>query len=171
MNAERECCHAVAALLAAHGVKRAVVSPGSRNAPLIEALDSVSPMHLTVVIDERSAAFMALGMASVTGECVALVCTSGSAMLNYAPALAEAYYRHIPLVVISADRAHEWIDRNDGQTILQPTAYGEFVKRRFNIDSRDSAAYRDLVVNDAVIWLAAIRVARFMSILRSPILH
>lgn len=150
MNAERECCHAVAALLAAHGVKRAVVSPGSRNAPLIEALDSVGSMHLTVVIDERSAAFMALGMASVTGECVALVCTSGSALLNYAPALAEAYYRHIPLVAISADRAHEWIDRNDGQTILQPTAYGEFVKRRFNIDSRDSATYRDLVVNDAV---------------------
>lgn len=150
MNAERECCHAVAALLAAHGVKRAVVSPGSRNAPLIEALDSVGSMHLTVVIDERSAAFMALGMASVTGECVALVCTSGSALLNYAPALAEAYYRHIPLVAISADRAHEWIDRNDGQTILQPTAYGEFVKRRFNIDSRDSAVYRDLVVNDAV---------------------
>lgn len=150
MNAERECCHAVAALLAAHGVKRVVVSPGSRNAPLIEALDSVGSMHLTVVIDERSAAFMALGMASVTGECVALVCTSGSALLNYAPALAEAYYRQIPLVAISADRAHEWINRNDGQTILQPTAYGEFVKHRFNIDSRDSTVYRDIVVNDAV---------------------
>ncbi len=150
MNAERECCHAVAALLAAHGVKRVVVSPGSRNAPLIEALDTIGSMHLTVVIDERSAAFMALGMASVTGECVGLVCTSGSALLNYAPALAEAYYRHIPLIAISADRAHEWINRNDGQTILQPTAYGEFVKRRFNIDSRDSTVYRDIVVNDAV---------------------
>ncbi len=150
MNAERECCHAVAALLTAHGVKRAVVSPGSRNALLIEAIDSAGSIQITVVIDERSAAFMALGMASVSGDCVALVCTSGSAMLNYAPALAEASYRHIPLIAISADRAHEWINRNDGQTIVQTTAYGEFVGHRFNIDSRDTAFYRDVVINDAI---------------------
>lgn len=150
MNAERECCHAVAALLAAHGVNRAVISPGSRNAPLIEAIDSIGSIHITVVIDERSAAFVALGMASVTGNCVALVCTSGSALLNYAPALAEAAYRHIPLIVISADRAHEWINRNDGQTIIQTTAYGEFIRRRFSIDSRDTDAFRDITVNDAI---------------------
>lgn len=150
MKPERECCHAVAALLAAHGVNEVVISPGSRNAPLIEAIDSVKNLHTTIVIDERSAAFVALGKASITQHCVALVCTSGTAMLNYAPALAEANYRNLPLLVLTADRQHELINRNDGQTIVQPDSYGRYIKQWFNLDCRDNSRFRDIIINDAV---------------------
>ena len=85
-------CIVLADLLESYGVRRIVVSPGSRNAPLIVALARSGRYRLTTVIDERSAAFAALGMSEATGTPVAIVCTSGSAMLNYAPALAEAYY-------------------------------------------------------------------------------
>ena len=71
------------------------------------------------MLDERSAAFIALGMAQQSGDPVVLACTSGTALLNYAPAVAEAFYQHLPLVVISADRPEEWIDQNDSQTIRQ----------------------------------------------------
>ncbi|MDE6154500.1 MAG: 2-succinyl-5-enolpyruvyl-6-hydroxy-3-cyclohexene-1-carboxylic-acid synthase, partial [Muribaculaceae bacterium] len=137
MTIERERSHAIAALLAARGINEIVVSPGSRNAPLIEAIARESSIKKTVVIDERSAAFVALGKASVLQQCVALLCTSGTALLNYAPALAEARYRNIPLLAITADRAHEWINRNDAQTIEQQNVYANFIKRSFSIDARD----------------------------------
>ena len=85
------------------------------------------------MVDERSAGFFALGIAQQTRKPVALVCTSGSALLNYAPALSEAYYQHIPLVVISADRPMEWIDQGDGQTIRQVGALDNVVKYSCNI--------------------------------------
>jgi len=74
------------------------------------------------VVDERSAAFIALGIAQSKGEMVALCCTSGSALLNYAPAVSESYYKGLPLIVISADRPTEWIDQADSQTIRQNNA-------------------------------------------------
>ena len=85
-------------------------------------------MLYEVITDERSAAFFALGMAQQTGRPVALVCTSGTALLNYAPALAEAFYQNIPLIVISADRPLEWVDQGDGQTIRQVGALSNVVK-------------------------------------------
>lgn len=85
------------------------------------------------VIDERSAAFIALGLADISARPVALVCTSGTAMLNYAPAVAEAYYRHIPLIVVSADRPAEWIDQDDSQTLRQPGSFANFIKATYNI--------------------------------------
>ena len=91
-------------LLAAHGIERVVVSPGSRNAPLVMALTRNADLECSVVIDERSAAFAALGMSLQSGKPVAVCCTSGTALLNYAPAVAEAFYRQVPVVVISADR-------------------------------------------------------------------
>lgn len=150
MSRERECSNSLAALLALHGVTEVVVSPGSRNAPLLEAIAGNNELKVTVVADERSAAFVALGKASVLQKCVTLVCTSGTAMLNYAPALAEAAYRHIPLLAVTADRPHERIGRNDAQTIDQRNAYGSFIKRCFNLDARDSVHYRHLVINDAI---------------------
>ena len=72
-----------------------------------------------IIVDERSAAFVALGMAQQLQKPVAIVCTSGTALLNYAPAVAEAYYQKIPLIIISADRPKEWIDQDDSQTIRQ----------------------------------------------------
>lgn len=128
MTTDKEGCNIIVDLLVAHGVTRAVVSPGSRNAPLIVAVSRCGLLRKTVVIDERCAAFVAVGMAAVLQEPVALICTSGSAVLNYAPAVAEAYYRELPLIIISADRPPEWIDQNDSQTIRQSGVLSNIVK-------------------------------------------
>ena len=94
------------------GIRQVVLSPGSRNAPLLVAFAREKQIRHFVVLDERCAAFMALGMAQQSGVPVALVCTSGTAPLNYAPAIAEAYYQRLPLIVITADRPVEWIDQD-----------------------------------------------------------
>ena len=114
-------CQILIDVIKAHGVKNIVVSPGSRNTPIILAVARDKELNKTIIIDERSAAFVALGMcAANNGETpIALVCTSGSALLNYAPAISEAYYRNLPLVIISADRPIEWIDQDDSQTLRQ----------------------------------------------------
>jgi 2-succinyl-5-enolpyruvyl-6-hydroxy-3-cyclohexene-1-carboxylate synthase len=100
-------------------VERIVISAGSRNAPLTNGFVSNSYFKTYSVVDERAAAFFALGMAQQLQQPVALVCTSGSALLNYYPSIAEAYYSDIPLVVLSADRMPHRIDIGDGQTIRQ----------------------------------------------------
>lgn len=110
------------------GIREVVLSPGSRNAPLIFSFSACDEIKTFTVVDERSAAFFALGMAQQLGRPVGLVCTSGTAALNYAPAIAEAYYQQIPLVVITADRPQEWIDQADGQTIRQDKVYANFIK-------------------------------------------
>ncbi len=115
------------------GVRKVVLSPGSRNAPLTISFVRNPDIDVYNVVDERSAGFIALGMAMKSKEAVALCCTSGSALLNYAPAVAEAYYQQIPLIVISADRPAEWIDQRDGQTINQVNALDNFVKKSFQI--------------------------------------
>lgn len=111
------------ALLLAHGVKDVVVCPGSRNATIVHNLNEVGDrIKLHPVTDERSAAFVALGMTLATQEPVGVCVTSGSALLNCIPAVAEAYYRHLPLLVISADRPEAWIGQMDGQTLPQTGA-------------------------------------------------
>lgn len=105
------------------GIDRVVISPGSRNAPLILSFTNDPFFSCYSIVDERSAAFFALGMAREAGRPVILVCTSGSALLNYYPALAEAYYSRIPLIVLSADRPPYKIDIGDGQTIRQPGVF------------------------------------------------
>lgn len=120
-------CRLVAQALVAYGVRHVVVSPGSRNAPLVMAVTRAGVLKPVSVIDERSAAFVALGLAAVTGAPVAMVCTSGSAMLNYYPALAEAYYRKLPLMAVTADRPGVWIGQDDSQTIQQPGALANVV--------------------------------------------
>ncbi|MGM9803995.1 MAG: 2-succinyl-5-enolpyruvyl-6-hydroxy-3-cyclohexene-1-carboxylic-acid synthase, partial [Muribaculaceae bacterium] len=134
-NTIHKACEELAALLVAHGTKHAVLSPGSRNAPLIIALARENRIKKTVIVDERSASFVALGLAQQTGEPVALICTSGSALLNFAPAVAEAYYAHLPLIVISADRPEAWIDQNDSQTMRQPLALQQIVKHHCSLPS------------------------------------
>lgn len=108
-------------------IKHIIISPGSRNAPLILSFTSDSFFKCYSVVDERSAAFFALGMAQQLNEPVALVCTSGSALLNYYPAITEAYYSQIPLVVLSADRPEYLIDRGDGQTIRQKNVFANHI--------------------------------------------
>lgn len=145
-------CNMVIDILINHNVTHVVVSPGSRNAPLIVAVSRERQLKKYIVVDERSAAFTALGLAQQLAQPVALICTSGSAVLNYAPAIAEAYYQQIPLIVISADRPLEWIDQNDGQTIRQSNILAPITKKRFNIpahyDNDVTKWYINRCVND-----------------------
>lgn len=111
-----------------NGMKHVVCSPGSRNASIVIALDEHPAIETIVVHDERSAAFYALGMAQELKAPVGVVCTSGSAMLNYYPAVAEAFYQCVPLVVMSADRPPEWVNHGDGQTIVQEGVYTNHIR-------------------------------------------
>lgn len=106
------------------GIKHIVISPGSRNAPLTIGFTNHPFFECYSIVDERSAAFFALGIAQQQKEPVAIVCTSGSALLNYFPAIAEAFYSDIPIVVLSADRPEHLIGIGDGQTIDQKNVYG-----------------------------------------------
>ncbi len=136
-----------------HGVRHAVLSPGSRNAPLLIAASAREELKKYGVADERTAAFIALGLSTSAGTPVALVCTSGTALLNYAPAVAEAFYRQIPLIVISADRPEEWIDQDDSQTIRQYEALRNFVKESYDLEAGEKPERTGLVnrfMNDAM---------------------
>lgn len=156
MNTDKWGCREIASALAAFGVRHVVTSPGSRNAPLIMATARYGALlQIHSVIDERSAAFIALGIGIVSGSPVALICTSGSAMLNYGPAIAEALYRHIPLIVITADRPLEWIDQDDSQTIRQPGAFSNIVKASYAVKGEAAAPteqwYVNRTLNDAML--------------------
>lgn len=110
------------ALLIAHGIRDIVVCPGSRNGVLVHNFHAAPLLNAHPVTDERSAGFVALGLALATGKPAAVCVTSGSALLATLPAVSEAYYRHIPLIVISADRPQQWIGQMDGQTLPQQHA-------------------------------------------------
>lgn len=125
----------VVALCISKGITNVVISPGSRNAPLTIGFSEHPDIKAYSIVDERCAAFLALGMAQQLKQPVALVCTSGSALLNYYPAIAEAFYSDIPLVVISADRPVERIDIGDGQTIRQKNVYGNHILYSANLYS------------------------------------
>ncbi|MFI8380355.1 2-succinyl-5-enolpyruvyl-6-hydroxy-3-cyclohexene-1-carboxylic-acid synthase [Leeuwenhoekiella sp. NPDC079379] len=125
------------------GVNHIVISPGSRNAPLTIGFTQHPQMHTYSVVDERSAAFFALGLAQQLQQPVAIVCSSGSAVLNYYPAISEAYYSDIPLVVISADRPIERIDIGDGQTIRQRNVFENHILYSANL-------YSEYVPDEAV---------------------
>lgn len=137
MDTAKTNCRVLLDVLTAQGLRHAVVSPGSRNAPLLMAIAARPQIRSRVVTDERTAAFVALGMAIATNRPVMLCCTSGTALLNYAPAVAEAFHRHVPLIVVSADRPRRWIDQNDSQTIRQPGALRNIIKKSFDIPVSD----------------------------------
>ncbi|MGM9675584.1 MAG: 2-succinyl-5-enolpyruvyl-6-hydroxy-3-cyclohexene-1-carboxylic-acid synthase [Bacteroidaceae bacterium] len=125
MYSQIESINILTALLLAHGIRDAVVCPGSHNAPIVHNLNECG-MRCVAVTDERSAGFCAMGMALHTNRPVAVCVTSGSALLGLLPAVAEAYYQHVPLVVVSADRPQAWIGQLDGQTMPQPEALVPF---------------------------------------------
>lgn len=155
-DTDKDFCSILFDVMVEKGVKDVVCSPGSRNAPLLIAAASRETLRKHVVIDERSAAFMALGLAIVSRRPVALVCTSGTALLNYGPAIAEAFYQSIPLVVISADRPEQWIDQDDSQTLRQYEALSNYVKRSYQLpafgnDDKEMQWYANRVTNDAMI--------------------
>lgn len=144
----------VVELCSRKGISRAIISPGSRNAPLTLAFARHAKIKTYVIPDERSAGFVALGMSQKLHEPIAIICTSGSAVYNYAPAVAEAYYSNVPLIVLSADRPPEWIDQRDGQTIKQRGIFGEHVKGSFqlpdSIDHLDKLCHTHRIINEAI---------------------
>ncbi len=125
----------IVTLCEAKGIYHIVISPGSRNAPLTIGFSEHPGMHCYSIVDERCAAFFALGIAQQIKKPVALVCTSGSALLNYYPAISEAFYSDIPLVVLSADRPIERIDIGDGQTIRQKNVFENHILYSANLYS------------------------------------
>ncbi len=131
-----------------------VISPGSRSAALTLAFARHPDIKTKVVIDERVAGFVALGMAQQSEQAVALVCTSGSAAYNLAPAVVEAFFQEIPLLVFTADRPPEWTGQQDGQTMYQSDLYGKHVKKSFSLPADyqhpDSVWYIERVVNEAI---------------------
>ncbi len=120
-----------------------VISPGSRNAPLTIGFSNHPEIKTLSVVDERCAAFFALGIAQQTHKPVAILCTSGSALLNYYPAIAEAFYSNIPLVVISADRPKHLIDIGDGQTIRQENVFENHILFSANLVENDKFKTRN----------------------------
>ncbi|MFK7785038.1 MAG: 2-succinyl-5-enolpyruvyl-6-hydroxy-3-cyclohexene-1-carboxylic-acid synthase [Crocinitomicaceae bacterium] len=123
-----------------NGMTHVVCSPGSRNSSLVIAIDEHPALETLVVHDERSAAFYALGIAEELKTPVGMVCTSGSAMLNYYPAVAEAFYQSIPIVVMSADRPTEWVNHGDGQTIVQEGVYQNHIRYEARISKHQDAS-------------------------------
>ncbi len=144
----------IAEICAKQGVTQAVLCPGSRCAPLTIAFTRHEDITARTFSDERSAAFVALGIAQQTNKPSVLVCTSGSAAFNFAPAVAESFFQQVPLLIFTADRPKEWIDQWDGQTIRQSEIFGAHVKKSFDLpadyEHADAAWYSNRVVNEAI---------------------
>lgn len=154
MFCNKENVNILTSLLVSHGVSHAVVCPGSRNAPIVHNLNECPGIQCHAVTDERSAGFYALGLVLATRLPVAVCVTSGSAVLNVMPAVAEAYYQHLPIVVISADRPAAWIDQQDGQTLPQNGVLGRFVRASVSLpEPKDETErwYCNRLVNEALI--------------------
>lgn len=131
------------------GVLDIIICPGSRNAPLTIGFVNNPNFKCYSIADERCAAFFALGLAKQKQKPVAVVCTSGSALLNFYPAFAEAYYSQIPLIVISADRPKDKIDIGDGQTIRQENVYANHSLYNANLTA-DASDENDVFINEAI---------------------
>ncbi len=141
-------------LLRAHGINELVLCPGSRNAPLIQTLTASKLYRCYAITDERSAGFFAIGRIVESKKPVAVCCTSGSAALNLHPAVAEAFYRQLPLIVITADRPRAWIGQMDGQTLPQEDLYGKLVKMSValpEVHSNDDEWLCNRLINEALL--------------------
>ncbi len=115
-----------------------VLCPGSRNGPLIHTLAGCGEFDCRVIVDERSAGYFALGIAQAKNKPVGLVCSSGTAAVNFAPAVAEAFYQKIPLIVVTADRPDYWIDQLENQCIHQKALYRNFIKQSCSLPLEES---------------------------------
>lgn len=152
-SAKKSISHLVK-IIEAKGLKHVVISPGSRNAALTISFAENPAFQCYNIPDERVAAFFALGIALKLHEPVVICCTSGSAALNYAPAISEALYQKVPLLILTADRPIEWVDQRAGQTIRQNGIFDNYVKKSFNlmgqVQLEDHLWYNDRLVNEAV---------------------
>lgn len=144
----------IAELCARKKVNQVVLCPGSRCAPLTLAFSRHDKIKTRTFSDERSAAFIALGIAQQSGNPAAMVCTSGTAAYNFAPAVAEAFFSQTPLIIFTADRPAEWIAQHDGQTIHQQDIFGKHVKQSYQLpqtyDHPDDQWAINRIVNEAI---------------------
>lgn len=131
-----------------------VISPGSRNAPLTISFVNDDRFKCWSIPDERSAGFFALGIAQKKEKPTIVHCTSGSAVVNLSGAVLEAYYQHVPMLVITADRPAEWTDQGDGQTMRQQGVFGNFIKGSYQVPQRvesdDEHWYVQRILNEAI---------------------
>lgn len=144
----------LAALLEAYGITKVVLCPGSRNVPIAHTLSNHPAFTCYAMTDERSAGYFALGLALNSGKPVAVCCTSGTALLNLHPAVAEAFYQKVPLIVISADRPTAWIGQMDGQTLPQPDVFRTLVKKSVNlpeIHTDEDEWFCNRLINEALL--------------------
>lgn len=132
-------------ILALHGVEDAVICPGSRNAPIMLALARNPTIKCYSISDERSAAFFALGLSLKSHKPTIVCCTSGSAGLNFAPGIVEAFFQEIPIIVLTADRPKEWIGQWDGQTIYQENLFGKHVKGFWDFNTQNKQSEEDIL--------------------------
>ncbi|MGL4853009.1 MAG: 2-succinyl-5-enolpyruvyl-6-hydroxy-3-cyclohexene-1-carboxylic-acid synthase [Phocaeicola sp.] len=154
MYSEKKSILQLVALLKAHGVTKVVLCPGSRNAALVHTFANHPDFTCYSVTDERSAGFFAIGLTLQGGSPAAICCTSGSALLNLHPAVAEAYYQQVPLLVISADRPTAWIGQMDGQTLPQPHVFGPLVKLSVQLPEANTTEeewYANRLINEAIL--------------------
>jgi 2-succinyl-5-enolpyruvyl-6-hydroxy-3-cyclohexene-1-carboxylate synthase len=142
--------HDIAELCARKGLTDAVLCPGSRCAPLTIAFARHPKITTRTFSDERSAGFIALGIAQQNHIPTIMVCTSGSAAYNFAPAVSEAFFSQTPLLVFTADRPAEWIAQHDGQTIHQQDIFGKHVKKSFQLPQTYAHADDQWAVNRIV---------------------
>lgn len=156
MYSEKENVLQLVALLKAHAITHIVFSPGSRNSPLIHSFATDPDFSCYSIVDERSAGFFALGIIQATQKPVAICCTSGTAVLNLGPAIAEAYYQQLPLLAISADRPAAWIGQMDGQTIPQPDRFQGITRYSAQlpiIHNSEDEWYCNRLINEAILAL------------------
>ncbi len=155
MTSDKKNISLLADIFVKSGLNNIVISPGSRNAPIILAFANRAEINAFSIVDERSAAFFAIGLALSTKKTVAIACTSGSAVLNYASAISEAYYQKIPLLILTADRPVHLIDVGDGQTIRQYKIFDNYVKSSyqlpFEINSKDEIISTEAIINEALL--------------------
>jgi 2-succinyl-5-enolpyruvyl-6-hydroxy-3-cyclohexene-1-carboxylate synthase len=128
----------LAAILQAKSIRDIVISPGSRSGPLVHTLATNDFFNCRNIVDERSAGYFAIGLSQVVHRPVALVCSSGTSTLNYAPAVAEAFYQNIPLVILTADRPTYWINQGENQSINQNNIYRDFIKKEISLPMGES---------------------------------
>lgn len=143
----------LASLLLQKGITDVVISPGSRNAPLINQFFGLPEFNCLNVVDERSAGYQALGIALARRKPVVVVCTSGTAAINYGSAIAEAFYQKIPLVVLTADRPRRWVDQADGQTVRQENLFLNHTLKSISLEEAerdDDFRHNNLQINETL---------------------
>ena len=154
MTSDKENISLLADIFVKTGLTDIVISPGSRNAPIILSFANRLGINAFSIVDERSAAFFALGLALNSKKAVALACTSGSAVLNYASAISEAFYQKIPLLILTADRPPHLIDVGDGQTIRQKNIYKNYIKNSYELpvtlSTKQDISIAEKIINQAI---------------------